>query len=76
MSVVSPKEIDGETYYTTQEACDYLGVSRETLNQMTKDGRLGKYRQGFTRTVYYRKTELDELRRIRRVNDEGEQTDI
>jgi excisionase family DNA binding protein len=70
MSLVSPKEIDGETYYTTQEACDYLGVSRETLNQMAKDGRLSKYRQGFARTIYYRKTELDDLKRIRRVDDD------
>jgi len=69
MGLVSPKEIDGETYYSTQEACDYLGVSRETLNQMTKDGRLSKYRQGFARTVYYRKAELDDLKRIRRVDD-------
>ena len=69
MNLVSPKEIDGETYYSTQEACYYLGVSRETLNQMTKDGRLSKYRQGFSRTVYYRKAELDDLKRIRRVED-------
>jgi excisionase family DNA binding protein len=69
MSTV-PKELEGSTYYTTQEACDYLGVSRETLNQMTKDGRLHKYRQGFSRAVYYHKDQLDELRRIRRVDDD------
>lgn len=70
MSLVSPTEIDGQIFYTTQEACEYLGISRETLNQMTRDGRLNKYRQGFARTVYYLKSELDELRRIRRVTDE------
>jgi hypothetical protein len=24
MGLVSPKEIDGETYYSTQEACDLI----------------------------------------------------
>lgn len=70
MVAVSPKEVDGEIYLTTQEACDYLGVSRETLHQMTKDGRLYKYRQGFSRTVYYKQEELDNLKRIRRIDDE------
>jgi len=73
MAIVSPKEIDGEVYLTTPEASDYLGVSRETLHQMTKDGRLRKYRQGFSRTVYYKQTELDELRRIRPVDDDDDQ---
>jgi excisionase family DNA binding protein len=63
-------EVDGETYYSTEEACDYLGISRDTINRMTKDGRLRKYRQGFARTVYYRKSELDALKAIRPVEDD------
>jgi excisionase family DNA binding protein len=73
MAEMSPKEIEGEIYLSTQEASDYLGVSRETLNQMTKDGRLAKYRQGFSRTVYYKRTELDDLKRIRRVDDDHDE---
>jgi excisionase family DNA binding protein len=65
-----PIEIEGEKYYSTEEACNYLGVSRDTLNRMTKDGRLHKYRQGFTRTVYYRQSELDALKTIRQVDDD------
>lgn len=65
-----PINIDGETYYSTDEACNYLGVSRDTLNRMTKDGRLRKYRQGFSRTVYYSQSELDELKMIRQVDEE------
>ena len=65
-----PIKIDGEIYYSTVEACSYLGVSRDTLNRMTKDGRLRKYRQGFSRTVYYRQSELDELKVIRQVDEE------
>lgn len=64
-----PIQMDGEVYYSTDEACDYLGVSRDTLNRMTKDGRLHKYRQGFARTIYYRQAELDALKIIRQVDD-------
>ncbi len=66
-----PIEMDRETYYSTDEACGYLGVSRDTLNRMTKDGRLHKYRRGFTRTTYYRETELAALKTFHKVdNDE------
>ena len=64
-----PIQKDGETFYTTEEACDYLGVSRDTLNRMTKDGRLHKYQQGFARTVYYSQSELDALKSMRRIDD-------
>lgn len=65
-----PIEMDGETYYSSEEACNYLGVSRDTLNRMTRDGRLRKYRQGFARTVYYRQSELDALKMMRPVGDD------
>jgi len=68
-------QIDGGTYYSTDEACSYLGVSRDTLNRMSKDGRLHKYRQGFARTVYYRQSELDALKAIRKVDDGDEGDD-
>ncbi len=68
-----PIQMDGETYYSTDEACDYINVSRDTLNRMTKDGRLHKYRQGFSRTVYYRQIELDALKVMRQVGDENEE---
>jgi excisionase family DNA binding protein len=67
-----PIQIGEETYYATDEACDYLGISRDTLNRMTKDGRLRKYRQGFARTVYYRQAELDALKAMRPIEDEEE----
>ena len=68
-----PIQIDGETYYTTEEASDYLGVSRDTLNRMAGDGRLRKYRQGFARTVYYRQSELDDLKAMRPVDEEKDE---
>jgi excisionase family DNA binding protein len=68
-----PVLIDGETYHSTEEACDYLGVSRDTLNRMAGDGRLRKYRQGFARTVYYRQSELDALKAMRPVDKEKDE---
>lgn len=64
-----PIEINQETYLSTKEACNYLGVSRETLNNMVQDGSLQKYKQGFARTVYYKQTELDNLRNMRKIDD-------
>ncbi len=60
-------EMNGETYYSTEEAATYLGVSRETLNRMSKKGKLKKYKQGFAQTTYYRKAELDNVRALREV---------
>lgn len=68
-----PVQIDGEIYYTTDEACDHLHVSRDTLNRMAGDGRLRKYRQGFARTVYYRQSELDALKAMRPVDQAKEE---
>jgi len=65
-----PMQIKGETYYSTQEACSYLGVSRETLNNLVQAGRLQRYKQGFARTVYYKLTELDTIRDMRLVDSE------
>lgn len=63
-----PIEMNGETYYSTQEALKYLGVTRDTLNRMARGGRLSKYQKGFAKTVYYRKVELDSLLELRRID--------
>ncbi len=67
-----PVKMDGETYYSTDEASSYLGVSRDTLNRMAKDGRLHKYRQGFFRTTYYREAELAALKTLHQVDQDNE----
>jgi excisionase family DNA binding protein len=63
---VRPKiiQMHGETYYSTEEACDYLGVSRQTLNSWVNKGRLRKYRQGFDRLIYYSRSELEALKSL------------
>jgi len=65
-----PVEIDGGTYLSTSEACKYLGVSRETLNNYVKAGRLHRYKRGIGRAAYYKQSDLDRLLEMRRENDE------
>ncbi len=61
---------DGETYLSTDEACDFLGVARQTLSRYVREGRVQQYRQGITRTIYYKQTELQTLIDIRPVERE------
>ncbi|QBD82455.1 DNA-binding protein [Ktedonosporobacter rubrisoli] len=54
-----------DEYLTPQKACDYLGVSRRTLERYAEAGRITKYRRGIKRAVYFKKVELDGLLEIR-----------
>jgi excisionase family DNA binding protein len=67
---------NGEGYLTPQEACDYLGVSRRTLERYAETGRITKYRRGIKREVFFKRAELDRLLEIRpdeRDSDDEEQ---
>ncbi len=50
-----------ERYLTTKEACDFLGVTRRTLERYAEQGRITRYRRGITRNVYYKQSELERL---------------
>jgi len=63
---------DNETYLTTQEACNFLEVSRQTINRLVREGRLHQHKQGITRTVYYRQAELEKIRQIHQVEPDVE----
>lgn len=67
---VMPIIRDNETYLTTQEACDFLGVSRQTINRLVREGRLRQHKQGITRTVYYRQSELERIAEIQPVDEQ------
>jgi len=54
-----------DEYLTPQEACDYLDVSRSTLERYAEAGRITKYRRGVKRGVFFKKTELARLLEIR-----------
>ena len=61
-----PFIIDNEEYLTTAEACEYLGgISSLTLRNRTKAAGIVSYKQGFSRNVYYKKSDLDQLKALR-----------
>lgn len=60
-----PIQINDESYLTTSEACEHLQVTRETLNNYVRSGRLRRYKQGVRRTSYYKQSDLDRLLEFR-----------
>lgn len=60
-----PTTMNNETYYSTGEACEYLGVSRETLNTFPNRYGLKKYRKGALVTNYYKLTDLEDIKKQR-----------
>lgn len=63
-----PIEIRGETYYSFQEACNLLGVTRGTVDNYVKQGRLKKYHRNLvTSRVYFK---LDELRSLQDLKED------
>lgn len=71
-----PIMVDNEEYLSVLEACEYLGgISRQTLRLRAKANSIHAYKQGVSRNVYYRKSDLNKLRAFRPVDpdeDEGE----
>lgn len=63
---------NGETYLTTQEACDFLHVSRQTINRLVRDNKLTKHKQEVTRFVYYRQSELEEIQKLYQINSDSQ----
>jgi predicted site-specific integrase-resolvase len=55
-----------EAYLGTKEACQYLGISRTTLNVYVREGRLKQYEQQVPRRTVYKQSELESLKQIRR----------
>jgi excisionase family DNA binding protein len=59
-----PMEMNNETYYSVNEACEYLGIARDTLYRRIKEGRLQKYTYGLKNRVYFRLADLDALKEL------------
>ena len=53
--------IQGEEYYTAEEACEVLGVKLATLYSYVNRGLVTSYRQGIRRHRLYRRVEIDGL---------------
>lgn len=69
-----PIKVDNEEYYTVAEACKYLGnITPQTLRNRAKANGVLAYKQGVTKNVYYRKSDLDRLKAFRPVIRDGDQ---
>lgn len=58
-----------EEYMTSEEACKRLSVSSRTLERYVKDGLLTKHRRRIGREVFYKRSEVEDLLRIRPAED-------
>ncbi|QBD82208.1 DNA-binding protein [Ktedonosporobacter rubrisoli] len=66
-----PISIDGDEYYTIEEARQYLGgISRETLRKKAQKNGIKRYAKGISRTIYYRKSDLDQLNELRPLDED------
>ena len=66
-----PLIIDGETYLSAAEAAKYLGISRPTFYQ-TIQPHISEYKQGALRRIYYRQSDLDAFKGIRKIDSDEE----
>jgi excisionase family DNA binding protein len=62
-----------EVFLTSEEACKLLNVTPRTLERYVKDGLLKKYRRRIGREVFYKRLEVEDLLRIRPVEDREDQ---
>jgi excisionase family DNA binding protein len=62
-----------EDFMSSEEAGKRLGVSPRTLERYVKGGLLKKYRRKIGREVFYKRSEVEDLLRIRPVEDVEDQ---
>jgi excisionase family DNA binding protein len=55
---------ENEGGLNAKEACEYLGISRSTLERYAAEGLVTKYQRGTKRTVFFKQTGLDRLLEI------------
>jgi excisionase family DNA binding protein len=67
-----PVEMDGEIFLTTAEACQAIGISRDTLNRYVQEGRIKRYKRGVMRNAYYKRSDVDRIIEWRSELREGE----
>lgn len=69
-------QVQGEEYYTADEACEVLGVKLATLYSYVNRGLVTSYRQGIRRQRLYRRGEIDALLEVTPVERDDVQADI
>ena len=60
---------DDEEFLTSEEAGKRLSVSSRTLERYVRNGLLKKYRRKIGREVFYKRSEVEDLLRIRPAED-------
>lgn len=68
--------VQGEEYYTAEEACEALGVKPATLYSYVNRGLITSYRQGIRRHRLYRRAEIDALLEVTPVARDESPPDI
>lgn len=59
--------VQGEAYYSAEEACRVLGVKQATLYSYVNRGLVTSYRQGIRRERLYKRAEIDGLLEVKPV---------
>lgn len=68
-----PIIVDNEEYLSIAESCEYLGgITSQTLRVRAKANDIYGYRQGISRNVYYKKSDLDKLKAFRPIRPDEE----
>ena len=72
MTITGPEKyitVDGEEYLTISQACDYLGgITSQTLRTRTRAAGIEQFHQLIApNVVYYKKKDLENMRRMRPV---------
>jgi excisionase family DNA binding protein len=62
-----------DDFMNSREACKRLNVSSRTLERYVRTGLLKKYRRRIGREVFYKRSEVEDLLRIRPAEDIGNQ---
>ena len=76
VELVAVVYIQGEEYYSAEEACRALGVKLATLYSYVNRGLITSYRQGIKRHRLYRRQEIEALLDVTPVPREPEQVEI
>jgi excisionase family DNA binding protein len=58
-----------EEFLTSEEASKRLNVSSRTIERYVRDGLLKKYRRRIGREVFYKRSQVEDLLRIRPAED-------
>lgn len=59
--MLMPIQVNGETYLSTKEATQVLGISRAKLNELVREGKLKQYQQAVRDVPIYKETEVKKL---------------